>query len=109
MEWEKVIKNPLLHNLPFKIEMNRFGQILMSPSSNQHGRIQLDIGHGLKRRRKNGSLMTAAQLKFPMASRSRMLLGRPMNLSPSLAFKRLTHKRRRFVSKWFHHLILKHP
>lgn len=40
MDWASVIENPLLRNLPFKIELNRFGQILMSPASNRHGRLQ---------------------------------------------------------------------
>ncbi|QEP43092.1 Uma2 family endonuclease [Ectothiorhodospiraceae bacterium BW-2] len=40
MEWSEVIDNPMLANLPFKIELTRFGQLLMSPASNEHGRIQ---------------------------------------------------------------------
>lgn len=33
MRWSEVIDNPVLQNLPFKIELNRFGNILMSPAS----------------------------------------------------------------------------
>lgn len=40
MQWSEVISNPLLQNLPFKIELNKFGKLLMSPASNSHGRIQ---------------------------------------------------------------------
>lgn len=40
MEWAEVVEHPLLQNLPFKIELNKFGKLLMSPASNQHGRIQ---------------------------------------------------------------------
>jgi len=40
MEWAEVINNPILKDLPFKIELNKFGKILMNPASNQHGRIQ---------------------------------------------------------------------
>ena len=40
MEWAEVINNPLLRNLPFKIELNKFGKLLMSPASNEHGHIQ---------------------------------------------------------------------
>ena len=39
MEWTDVLENPLLKNLPFKIELNKFGNLIMSPSSNNHGRI----------------------------------------------------------------------
>jgi len=40
MECLEVINNPLLKDLPFKIELNKWGKLLMSPASNQHGRIQ---------------------------------------------------------------------
>jgi Uma2 family endonuclease len=48
MDWAGVISNPLLHNLPFKIELNKWGQILMSPASNSHGHIQFEIGARIK-------------------------------------------------------------
>ena len=34
MEWIDVIENPLLANLPFKIELNKFAKLLISPASN---------------------------------------------------------------------------
>ena len=40
MEWSEVLNNPQLQNLSFKIELNKFGKLLMSPASNHHGRIQ---------------------------------------------------------------------
>jgi Uma2 family endonuclease len=40
MEWVDVLNDPLLQNLPFKIELNKFGKLLMSPASNHHGRMQ---------------------------------------------------------------------
>ena len=40
MEWSEVITNPVLQNLPFKIELNKFGKLLMSPASNLRGRVQ---------------------------------------------------------------------
>lgn len=40
MEWSEVIHNPFLQDLPFKIELNKFGKLLMSPASNSHGRFQ---------------------------------------------------------------------
>jgi Uma2 family endonuclease len=44
MQWSEVLKSPYLQNLPFKIELNKFGQVLMSPASNRHGSIQVEIG-----------------------------------------------------------------
>lgn len=47
MEWAEVVDNPLLQNLPFKIELNKFGKLLMSPASNSHGRFQGRIAGAL--------------------------------------------------------------
>jgi Uma2 family endonuclease len=43
MEWQEVIEHPALQNLPFKIELNEYGKIEMSPASNRHGRLQTKI------------------------------------------------------------------
>ena len=48
MEWSEVLENPLFENLPFKIELNRFGQILMSPASNSHGNMEYRVGKALE-------------------------------------------------------------
>ncbi|AFZ49205.1 Uma2 family endonuclease [Dactylococcopsis salina] len=44
MKWEEVCTNQQLQNLPFKIELNQWGQIVMSPVKIKHsfyqGRIQ---------------------------------------------------------------------
>ena len=36
MQWSEVIQDPTLRNLPYKIELNEFGKIIMSPASNHH-------------------------------------------------------------------------
>jgi Uma2 family endonuclease len=40
MQWQEVCENKLLQNLPFKIELNRFGQIVMSPAKVKHSFYQ---------------------------------------------------------------------
>ena len=40
MQWSEVLSNPHLQNLPFKIELNEFGKLLMSPASNLHDFVQ---------------------------------------------------------------------
>ena len=40
MEWSEVIENETLRNLPFKIELNEWGHVVMSPASNNHSFIQ---------------------------------------------------------------------
>ena len=54
MEWSEVLVSPYLKNLPFKIELNQFGQVLMSPTSNQHGALQVDIAYLFKSKLKRG-------------------------------------------------------
>lgn len=40
VKWRELIENPFFRDLPYKVELNKFGQILMSPASNRHGIIQ---------------------------------------------------------------------
>lgn len=44
MQWSEVIDSPYFKNLPFKIELNRYGKIEMMPASNKQGRLQPQIG-----------------------------------------------------------------
>lgn len=47
MNWDQVCEREDLRDLPFKIELNRFGQIVMSPASNHHGYIQARLTYFL--------------------------------------------------------------
>ena len=51
MQWSDVLNNPWLQNLPFKIELNRWGRIEMSPASNQHGAKQVELAAELRKKR----------------------------------------------------------
>jgi Uma2 family endonuclease len=51
LSWADVMANPFLKDLPFKIELNRWGKIEMSPASNEHGALQSDIAKELQRKR----------------------------------------------------------
>jgi Uma2 family endonuclease len=48
MKWSDVIDDPVLTELPFKIELNEWGKIEMSPASNLHGMLQTAIVFNLK-------------------------------------------------------------
>lgn len=63
MTWDEIINSPYLQDLPFKIETNRFGQILMSPASNKHGRMQFDVGYGMRRKSKSGQVITECAIE----------------------------------------------
>ena len=57
MQWAEVVDNPYFENLPFKIELNRYGKIEMTPASNRHGHLQFQIGTLLKRKLKKGEVL----------------------------------------------------
>lgn len=63
MEWIDVIENPVLQDLPFKIELNKFGKLLMSPASNQHGLIQADLVYHLRSQLPNGKVITECSVQ----------------------------------------------
>jgi Uma2 family endonuclease len=50
LQWADVLANPFLQNLPFKIELNRWGRIEMSPASNRHGAVQVQLSRELSDR-----------------------------------------------------------
>jgi Uma2 family endonuclease len=54
LTWEEVCADPRLNDLPFKIELNRFNQIVMAPAHARHSRLQTRISRMLDRLMKNG-------------------------------------------------------
>lgn len=65
MEWSEVVDNPLLQDLPFKIELNKWGKILMSPASNNHGRLQFDVATRIDRAKRSGKIIMECSVKTP--------------------------------------------
>jgi Uma2 family endonuclease len=63
MEWANVINNPYLKNLPFKIELNKWGKILMSPASNNHGRIQYEVGAYIDKHKASGKIIMECSIQ----------------------------------------------
>ena len=47
--WEDVCNNPLLADLPYRVEINRQGNIELSPHSRKHSKYQHSIGKLLDR------------------------------------------------------------
>lgn len=54
MNWQEVIENPNLQNLPFKIELNERGQIIMNPAKLKHSFWQSRIAVFLEKCGKDG-------------------------------------------------------
>ena len=65
MEWAEVIENPLLQDLPFKIELNKWGKILMSPANNNHGSLQYKVGRILDLGKGSGEIIIECSIKTP--------------------------------------------
>lgn len=54
MQWADVVADPTLKNLPYKIELNRYGQIIMTPHWPIHSEIQSVLLDELNRRLEHG-------------------------------------------------------
>ncbi len=60
--WAEIVADPVLRDLPYKIELNAWGKIEMSPASNAHGRLQFWIGAELQRLLPHGGVITEASV-----------------------------------------------
>jgi len=59
--WHEVLEDPTLRDLPYKIELNAWGKVEMSPASNRHGRLQGELAAELKRQL-GGSVVTECSI-----------------------------------------------
>ncbi len=57
VKWQELMENPFFRDVPYKVELNKFGQILMSPASNKHGFLQFEVGSQIKDARKSGRVI----------------------------------------------------
>jgi Uma2 family endonuclease len=57
MNWQEVCESQSLHNLPFKIELNATGKILMSPVKVYHSVLQGEIAALLRLHRNDGKIL----------------------------------------------------
>lgn len=62
MNWQDVFDDPTLQDLPYKIELNKFGQIVMSPASNESGRFQTRIAARLLQIMAGGEVITECSI-----------------------------------------------
>ncbi len=57
VKWRELIDNPFFRDIPYKVELNKYGQILMSPASNRHGILQFNVGQIIERNKKSGVII----------------------------------------------------
>jgi Uma2 family endonuclease len=65
MQWTDVINDPCLRDLPYKIELNRWGNIEMSPASNKHGIYQAHLSSLLLNRMTVGEVISECSIQTP--------------------------------------------
>jgi Uma2 family endonuclease len=62
LRWAQICNAPHLRDLPYKIELNAFGNIEMSPASNRHARLQSKIAQQLARGLVGGDTLTECSI-----------------------------------------------
>lgn len=64
MNWQQLCQDPTFQDLPYKIELNEQGQIIMSPTGLIHGKYQFKIGSFiLKLMRQTGEVITECAIQ----------------------------------------------
>lgn len=63
LQWADVLKDKSLQNLPYKIELDARGRIIMTPASNRHARYQGKIGGLLTRLMREGVVLTECSIQ----------------------------------------------
>ncbi len=69
MNWQEVCSHPALRDLPFKLETDHWGHIVMTPASNRHSWLQSEIQDAMRQRGRDGyaviecSIATSAGVK----------------------------------------------
>jgi Uma2 family endonuclease len=63
MNWQEVCEHPSLKDLPFKIELNEYGEIVMSPVKVNHSAYQGEIIHLLRLLMKGGKILAECAVK----------------------------------------------
>lgn len=65
MLWSEVLADESLKNLPYKIELNERGHIVMSPASNRHGFLQSELVWLLRSQLNSGRVITECSVDTP--------------------------------------------
>ena len=63
MNWQEICEHPDLQNLPFKIELNEYGNITMSPVKVYHSALQGEIEYLLRLIMKTGKTLPECAIK----------------------------------------------
>ena len=62
VRWDEICRDPSLQDLPYKIELNAWGKIEMSPASNRHGHLQGELAFQLRRQLPSGCVISECSI-----------------------------------------------
>lgn len=63
MSWAEICNDPVLKDLPFKIQTDKWGHIVMSPATNEHGMYQAKIVALLSRLLATGTVISECSVQ----------------------------------------------
>jgi Uma2 family endonuclease len=69
LRWAEVCNDPALRDLPYKIELNAFGKIEMSPANNRHALLQGHIAGAFSKQLRNGGVLTECPISTDIGVR----------------------------------------
>ena len=69
MDWQEVCNHKDLRNLPFKIELNEYGQVIISPVKLYHSCLQGEIALLLHQLLKTGKILPECAIKTSKGTR----------------------------------------
>ena len=69
MNWQELCKRRELQNLPFKIELDAQGKVIMSPVKVYHSALQGEIAAALRLNRKDGKILTECAIQTSKGTR----------------------------------------
>ena len=61
--WQRMLEDPLLRDLPGKVELSQKGAIEVSPANPRHGRLQALVASELRRLRPDGETITECPIE----------------------------------------------
>lgn len=62
VKWRELMGDPFFRNAPYKVELNKFGQVLMSPASNRHGILQNRISREIEYEKQSGVVVVECSI-----------------------------------------------
>lgn len=68
--WGEIVSNPLLSDLPYKVETNAQGQIILSPHTNAHSKTQRALQKLLDRHAPDGEVYPEFAIATPQGVKS---------------------------------------